>query len=131
MILDTVALVRLLEGTLDAGTVADLEAAETLAVGAVSFFEINQKVRIGKLGLPAFGPDRIAAIAARGIAVLSADGTVMARAAAMTWHHNGRDHRDPFDRIVAATALERGLPVVTSDAAFADLAAAGLVLRPI
>jgi predicted nuclease of predicted toxin-antitoxin system len=31
----------------------------------------------------------------------------------MTW-----DHRDPFDRIIAATAITRGLVLVSTDAAF-------------
>lgn len=63
--------------------------------------------------------------------MLSADARALARAAAMDWTHAGRDHRDPFDRMIAATALERGLTVVTSDAAFQGLVAAGLIIRPL
>ena len=48
MILDTVALVRLLRDELSAETTLDLEAAEILVVSGASFFEINQKVPGGQ-----------------------------------------------------------------------------------
>ena len=110
MILDTVALVRLLRETLSEDVMVDLEAAETLVVSAVSLFEINQKVRIGKIDVPSFGPNQIAALEARGVEVVPTDGGIMARAAAMVWTHAGRDHRDPFDRMIAATAMDMRLP---------------------
>lgn len=131
MILDTVALVRLLREMLDAETLSDLEAAETLCVSAVSLFEINQKIRIGKLDLPGFDAPRIGILRARGIVIVPVDGAVMAHAAGMGWTHAGRDHCDPFDRMIAATALALAVPLVTSDAAFRDLAGAGLMIRPI
>lgn len=34
----------------------------------------------------------------------------------MTW-----EHRDPFDRMLAAQSILESLPLVTKDAAFADL----------
>jgi PIN domain nuclease of toxin-antitoxin system len=37
-------------------------------------------------------------------------------AASMVWKH-----RDPFDRIIAATAITRGLTLVSADAAFNEL----------
>ena len=129
MILDTVALVRLLRDELDAETVLDLEAAETLVVSAASFFEINQKVRVGKLAMATLGEPEIAALAERGLTVEAVSGAVMAHAAAMTWVHDGHEHRDPFDRMIAAAALALGLPVVTSDPAFRSLAREGLVVR--
>lgn len=129
MILDTVAVVRLLRETLEADVLADLEAAETLSLSAVSLFEINQKVRIGKLDMPAFDAARIAILRARGLGILPIDAEIMASAATMAWTHAGRDHRDPFDRMIAATALVLAVPVVTSDAAFRDLAQTGLNVR--
>ena len=81
MILDTVALVGLLRGTLPEEVLLDLEEAETLAVAAVSLFEINQKVRIGKLEVPSLGPAQVAALEARGIAVLPLDAEAAALAA--------------------------------------------------
>jgi PIN domain nuclease of toxin-antitoxin system len=38
-------------------------------------------------------------------------------AAVMEW-----EHRDPFDRIIAATAITRGLALVSADAAFNRIA---------
>lgn len=35
-------------------------------------------------------------------------------AATLAW-----DHRDPFDRIIAATAITRGLQLISTDSAFA------------
>ena len=126
MLLDTVALVRLIVGTLSPRAVLGMEAAEVLAVSAVSLFEINQKVRLGKLAVPEMGAEAIAALSAGGVAVAPVSPLAMARAAAMDWRYLGRDHRDPFDRMIAAAALEMGLPVATSDRAFAGLAGTGL-----
>lgn len=33
------------------------------------------------------------------------------------------DHRDPFDRMLAGTALEMGLPILSADSAFDELSA--------
>ena len=48
---------------------------------------------------------------------------------ALAWQHGGREHRDPFDRTVAATALDLDLAVVSSERAFASFD--GLALRPL
>ena len=111
MILDTVALVRLLRDELSEETALDLEAAETLVVSGASFFEINQKVRVGKLAMATLGEREIAALAERGLAVEPVSAAMMAHAAALAWLHDGREHRDPFDRMIAAAALALGLPV--------------------
>jgi PIN domain nuclease of toxin-antitoxin system len=129
VILDTVALVRLLREALDEAAMLDLESAETLAVGAASAFEINQKVRIGKLDMRPFGEAELATLAARGIEVVPLTGEIMAEAASMVWRHEGAEHRDPFDRMIAATARARALPVLTADRAFLSLREAGLEVR--
>lgn len=126
MILDTVALVRLLREELDAEVMRDLEAAEVLVVSAASFFEINQKVRVGKLAMSSLGERAIAALAERNLSVEPVSAMVMAHAAAMAWQYQGSEHRDPFDRMIAASALAAGLVVVTSDPAFGCLAGDGL-----
>ena len=126
MLLDTVALVRLIAGELPPRVVDEMEASDVLAVSAVSLFEINQKVRLGKLAVPTMDAPAVVELTARGVAVLPLTPEVMLRAGAMEWQHAGRDHRDPFDRMIAATALELPLPVATSDRAFADLKGQGL-----
>lgn len=45
---------------------------------------------------------------------------IAATAAGLAW-----EHRDPFDRMIAATALELGVPLVSADRAFDTLAGAG------
>lgn len=91
-----------------------IESADRILVSAVSFYEIAQKVRIGKWAqmeplietmherAVEFGFDLIAITPA------------MARDAGMLdW-----SHRDPFDRMIAAVALQERVAVVSSDAAF-------------
>lgn len=91
--------------------------AETVCVGAISFFEIGQKVRIGKW--PEMVPflDRLVSIAdEQGAWVVDLSSEIALLAAGMEW-----DHRDPFDRIIAATAIVRGLALVSADVVFDTL----------
>ena len=128
VILDTMALVRLLRDELSEETALDLEAAEVLVVSGASFFEINQKVRVGKLAMASLGEREIAALAEQDLRIEPVSAAVMAHAAALCWTYRGRKHRDPFDRMIAAAALAAALPVVTSDPAFGALAEEGLVV---
>ena len=50
------------------------------------------------------------------VRTVSADYRIMHRAGLLDWAH-----KDPFDRIIAAAALERDLTLVTKDAAFAGV----------
>ena len=75
-------------------------------------FEITQKVRLGKWpAMAALAPHLAAYIQVQGIRIAPADVQVCALAGLMSW-----PHRDPFDRIIAATALCLSCPVVSSDA---------------
>ncbi|HEY1780519.1 MAG TPA: type II toxin-antitoxin system VapC family toxin [Roseiarcus sp.] len=92
----------------------ELTKAQTILVSAISFFEIAQKVRLGKW--PEMGPyvDRLSDLleGQRGIATaLEAADSLMA--GAMEW-----SHRDPFDRLLAASAIRRGIAIVSADAVF-------------
>lgn len=101
-----------------ASLVAALESGDGRPLAsAVSAFEIATKVRLGKLDeartladswdtlIPHFGAgnlalnDRHALLAGR-----------------LDW-----DHKDPFDRLLAAQAIAEGLTLVTADKAFQDL----------
>ncbi len=94
------------------GTATVLASTDNrIVVSAVSAFEIAYKVRIGKL-------DSAAALVARwaeGMRALAAEELPLTEAHAsmagsMVW-----EHRDPFDRMLAAQAQIEGLILVTAD----------------
>jgi PIN domain nuclease of toxin-antitoxin system len=88
--------------------------ARTVLVSAISFFEIAQKARFGKWPEMAAYIDRLPALLAsqRGIAA-SLEAADCLMAGTMDW-----PHRDPFDRLLAASALRRKIPIVSADPAF-------------
>lgn len=93
--------------------------AQTILVSAISFFEVAQKVRLGKWPEMAPYVERLPALLAsqRGVAAsLEAADCLMAET--MVW-----THRDPFDRFLAASALRRRIPIVSADAVFDALVA--------
>jgi PIN domain nuclease of toxin-antitoxin system len=85
-------------------------------LSAISAWEIAIKYSIGKLVLPeppaSFVPSRMSRHAISGLAFEHSD--------ALAIDSLGEHHHDPFDRALIAQALERGLPIITSDARFAD-----------
>ena len=104
---------RLLSGAARAA----IEAADAVLVSPITFFEIGQKVRIGKW--PEMQPHvetlpRI--LTDQGGLAAPLTPQVCLRAALWSW-----DHRDPFDRLIAATAVEAGLTLVSADQAFGAL----------
>jgi PIN domain nuclease of toxin-antitoxin system len=93
---------------------AVIEAADTVLVSPITFFEIAQKVRLGKW--PEMEPfvGRLAALLGeQGGSVAGFDPAVCIAAGTMAW-----THRDPFDRLLAATAMHYNLPLVSADAVF-------------
>lgn len=78
-------------------------------MSAASVWEIEIKKRIGKFSLPT---TLIAVAEKEGITMLDITAKDAALAGSMDW-----DHKDPFDRMLIAQASERGLTVVTTDAA--------------
>ena len=94
-----------------------IEGATDVLVSPISFFEVGQKVRIGKWPeasavLPRLQP----VFRERGGAVARLDSDICLAAATLDW-----PNRDPFDRIIAATCLAEGLALVSADAAFDGL----------
>jgi len=83
----------------------------------VSAMEVATKVRIGELdsarALVATWHARVGAIGAEAWPLTSEAGLI---AGQLDW-----DHRDPFDRLLAAQAIEGNLVLVTTDSAFSDL----------
>lgn len=93
-----------------------IERADLVFVSPITFFEIGQKVRFGKwpemVPLVPRLPD---VLTEQGGRVAALDPETCLAAALLTWAH-----RDPFDRLLAATALRAGLPLVSTDAQFDD-----------
>jgi len=101
---------------LEAGAREAIEdGSADVLVSAVTAWELAIKQSLGKLELarPAelWLPD---VIDRSGFRSLGVDQGAALRVRALPWHH-----RDPFDRLLVAQALEHGLTIVSRDAAFA------------
>lgn len=106
------------DARLSATAITAIEQAETVSISVISLFEIGQKVRLGKW--PEMAPflGRLISLAdEQGGRLIEVSPEANLLAAMMEW-----EHRDPFDRIIAATAITRGLQLVSMDAAFKSLA---------
>jgi PIN domain nuclease of toxin-antitoxin system len=87
------------------------DETNTILVSAASAWEIATKVRLGKLpGAQALERRFLDAIDDAGYGLLSIDVRTALRAGRLTG-----DHRDPFDRMIAAHALTLDIPIVSSD----------------
>jgi PIN domain nuclease of toxin-antitoxin system len=83
-----------------------------ILVSAASVYEISLKVRLGKLPEAAeFETDLIANIESRlGYTLLPLEAESMMRAARFEY-----PHADPFDRMIAAQAIQNNLPLLSTD----------------
>jgi PIN domain nuclease of toxin-antitoxin system len=90
--------------------IADLD--NEILVSAASVYEISLKVRHGKLPeAVAFESDLITNIESRlGYTLLPLEPESMMRAARFD-----DSHADPFDRMIAAQAIQNNLPLLTTD----------------
>lgn len=90
-----------------------IEAAPAWAVSSASLYEIRYKHRIGKWPeVSTIATEDLAdRLAELGIDMRPATGAVMDLAGGLDW-----SHRDPFDRMIVATCLVEGLPLVSKDA---------------
>jgi len=92
-----------------AGMIAD--EANIVIVSAASAWEIATKVRIGRLaGAEVLERDFLDVMDDAGYTLLSIDAADALRAGRLPG-----DHRDPFDRMIAAQALAGDLPVLSND----------------
>lgn len=94
------------------------DPAAPIKISAASLWEMTIKHRIGKLPLPApFSSEPVAAMAnwcdRAAIQMLELAPRYIGDAMALDFAHN-----DPFDRVIAATAIAEGLELVTSDRRF-------------
>ena len=94
------------------------QARETLAdednvilVSAASAWEIATKVRLGKLpGAEKLEQDYLAVMDVAGYTQLPIDAESALRAGRLT-----AEHKDPFDRMIAAQALGQDIPILSPD----------------
>lgn len=92
-------------------------ASNELLVSAVSAMEIATKDRIGKLSYrTSLATSFAETAAARGIGILSIDCAHAQRAGNLPG-----EHRDPWDRLLAAQAQIEGLTLISNDAKLAAL----------
>lgn len=83
-----------------------------MLVSAASGWEIATKVRLGKLPWAAeFEQNFVGFVTDAGYKLVAIKIEVALRAGRITG-----DHRDPFDRMIAALALAEDMPLISSDA---------------
>ncbi len=91
-------------------TVATMERDGGYA-SSISIWELGTKVERGKLDLGITIDELVRRIERGGvIELVPVDTNIWLRSIALKW-----DHRDPADRVIVATALARGLPLLTKD----------------
>lgn len=85
--------------------------ANSICVSAASAWEIATKVRIGKLpGVEQLERKFLELMEGSGYVLLSIETTHALRAGRLEG-----DHRDPFDRMIAAQALAEDIPIISKD----------------
>ena len=112
-LLDTHALLWFLEGSprLPDPVAAIIEGADTQkAVSVASLWEATIKISLGKLQVEGGIEDLWEAIVANGFTILPIQEPYLTKLAQLPFIH-----RDPFDRLLIATALAEGLTLITSD----------------
>ena len=113
ILLDTCALIALSDGALPATAAEALVSAARASISPVVAWELGIKVKTGKLALADPPLEWVLNLASRhqldppdeGL-----DAALLCSAANLPLIH-----RDPFDRVLIATALRDGLTILTSD----------------
>ena len=87
---------------------------EDCLLSLASLWEIAIKISLGRLKLPSsFGRYVPEQVSANGFSRLEIGFRHLAGCAVLPWHH-----RDPFDRLLIAQAIEEDLPLVSRDKTF-------------
>lgn len=118
LLLDTCAIVWLASEPrrFSAGTQEAIERAAALWYSPISAWEVALKAARGTLGLSM--PARTwfrRVVEHHGLEAVPLDEDILFRSVELPWLH-----RDPADRLIIATALQRGVAVVTGDGRFAE-----------
>lgn len=128
LILDTHALYWWVNRTPDKLAQAQIdviETAESLAVSAMTCWEMAWLVKHGRIALKLPVSDWLDQIETIGVAVIPVSRAIAERAVSLPEHH-----RDPADRIIIATAVEHRAQLVSVDGRFTDYQElAGLLVR--
>jgi PIN domain nuclease of toxin-antitoxin system len=98
---------------LPAPLVEHIETAESLAISAISCWELGQLVKRGRIELPMPLPQWIGLALEPDIQVLPVQADIALKAALLPEHH-----RDPADRIIIATSLIHRARLASLDAIF-------------
>lgn len=94
-----------------------MDDADSNHVSVISFYEIVQKVRLGKWPEMAAHADRLQeAVAEQNYHLVNLTAEISQFAGLMDWNH-----RDPFDRMIAATSIHLRLPLISADETFDKL----------
>ncbi len=87
------------------------DESNVILVSAASAWEVATKVRLGKLpGAEKLERDFIDVMEAAGYTLLAIDAGSALRAGRLI-----AEHRDPFDRMIAAQALSQDIPILSPD----------------
>lgn len=88
--------------------------AERVALSVITFYEIGQKVRLGKWpAMVPFAPKLVEQALEDGFDLVPLSPTAALTASLLDWQH-----RDPFDRMIAVVARQERLLLISADAAF-------------
>lgn len=94
-----------------------MESGATVYVPPCSLHEITLKVRKGKWQAMAPYADRLDSLCmSQGFQIAPYTARMAMLSGSMIW-----DHLDPFDRMIAATAIEMACPLISTDIAFDGL----------
>ena len=118
LILDTHALYWWVNRTpekLGQGQIDAIEMAETLAVSAMTCWEMTWLVAHGRIILQLPISDWLNQVEGNGVAIISVSRSIAERAASLPEHH-----KDPVDRIIIATAVEHQAQLLSVDKRFPD-----------
>jgi len=89
------------------------DAETTLYLSMASLWEMQIKLRLGKLVLPLSLPDTIEAQVKNGLRLLPIKPSHIYKIATLADHH-----RDPFDRLLIAQSFIENIPIISSDSLF-------------
>jgi PIN domain nuclease of toxin-antitoxin system len=94
-----------------------MEGSESTYISVVSIYEIAQKVRLGKWPEMDVVAGRLSdLLVEQGYEGVDVTGAISQLAGLLDW-----DHRDPFDRMIAATAIQLQACLISADNAFDQL----------